>query len=93
MFNEFMWITQPTSTGYDRKLEIPDFISRSDNDSFEVHEVWFNRHFRRPEVNTGTSGFDRKLEIPDFKMSKSKSTSLIYPFQHDFGNLNYYNCN
>ena len=34
------------TSGYGRKLEIPDLISRSDNDSFEVHEVWLNRHFK-----------------------------------------------
>ena len=52
------------TSDYDRKLKIPDSISRNDCDSFEVHEVWLNHHFNQPEVKIDTSGYDRKLEIP-----------------------------
>ena len=76
------------TSGYDRKLEIPDSVSRSNCDSFEVYQVGLNHHFRRPEVKTGTSSYDRLV-----KMSKSKSTSSIYPLQYDLVILNYYICN
>ena len=73
------------TSGYDRKLEIPDSVSRSNCDSFEVYQVGLNHHFRRPEVKTGTSSYDRLV-----KMSKSKSTSSICPLQYDLGIWNYY---
>ena len=75
------------TSGYDRKLKIPDLISRRDCDSFEVSEVWLNLHLKQPEEETGTSGYDRLVKI-----SKSKFASSIYLLQHDLGIMNSYIC-
>ena len=78
----------PSLTSGDQVMINTDSGTVKKFQSFKVHQVGLNHHFRRPEVKTGTSGYDRLV-----KMSKSKSTSSIYPLQYDLGILNYYICN
>ena len=53
----------------DCKLEIQDLNSRSDNNPFEIHEVWLNHPLKRPEGRTGTSGYNRLVKMITVKSS------------------------
>ena len=44
-------------------------ISQSDKNSFEVHVVWLNHHFKQPEVQTGTSGYNRFVKMINLEFS------------------------